>query len=627
MIRRFCLLFLCALPFALFSHSVSTTAETANAEQQLLERFAPTLASPEQKTECGSGEAFTPIAVDAILNRNDVQLKTSSGALITAAPTAADLFTAGPDAHLDFPGNALNPGCTYDKWFRSLNATPTIYGRVIPDPEADNHIAVQYWFFWPFNDWNNRHEGDWEMMQINFDTASVEEALTAEPDSVILAQHEGGEIQRWDDISLLDDRPLVFPAAGSHATYFSANRWIGTSAQTGVGCDDTRTPARVVSPQVIAMPRDIPTSASDPFAWLAYEGHWGERHSGFNNGPTGPQTKSQWNNPIVWSDDEGRAGSIALPPIGAPAADFFCGASERLSMLLLDALDRPWRVLLSIAIAIGVIVVAIRRTRWTPSSPLPITQRRKNGMIWTSSVRYLWLRKKWIAPFVATLIFGGAFAQWLRQVVFRATSTGDLADPLNPNINTVGGLSYGVWLLVLLPTVAFTIASVTRLVQSDLANSTDDSDNYSDNVPSVAQSARDAVTPARFIPSLIFTIFIFGIALLQVVLFWFTPRWILAPAFAPDTHPFKKAAELTRGYRRHIIIVSFITLTAATVIGPLIGAVLLLTTTYSLGVISLITASINAVLIVWGVIALNYLHADLTTRATIASSSLHATQQ
>jgi hypothetical protein len=607
--RRFIFLFVSALSLTSAMSGVVAEGAVSTTEQQLLEKFAPTLASPEQKTACGSGEPYIPMSVEAILNNADVLLKTSSGTLITTAPSAADLFSAGPDAHLDFPGNALSPGCDYENWLRSMNTSPAIYGRIATDPEYDNNIAVQYWFYWPFNDWNNRHESDWEMMQINFGTASVEEALTIEPTSVILAQHEGGEIQDWDDISLRDDRPLVFPAAGSHATYFSANRWVGTSAQTGVGCDDTRTPARVLSPQVIALPRDIPTSATDPFAWLAFTGHWGEQHAGFNNGPTGPTSKMQWENPLVWSDEEGRAGSIALPPIGAPAADFFCGASERFSMLLLDFLDHPLRVMLAIAVVVGAIVLAVRRTRWTPSTPLPIRQQRRNGMIWTSSVKYVWLRKKWIIPFIAVLIMGGLLAQWLRQIVFRATSTGDLSDPLSPNINTVGGLSYGVWLLILLPTVAFTIAGITRLMQFDLAESTPNN-----NALSVSQATRDAISPKRFFPSLFFTVFVFAIALFQVVLFWFTPRWILAPAFAPETHPFKQAAELTRGHRRHIIVISFLTISAATAIGPLIGAVLLLATNYSLSTISIVTATINAVLVVWGVIALNYLHADLRLR-------------
>jgi len=596
------------------SNVAAQPQSTTDTEHELLSRYAPTLASPKQTSPCGSGEAFTPVAIDAILGRSDVQLKNTEGVLIRAAPTASDLYNAGPNAHLDFPGNALNPGCTYEEWFTSLNATPTIYGRVVNDPEANDLLAIQYWFFWPFNDWNNRHEGDWEMMQINFAATTIEQALSSQPISVILAQHEGGEIQDWKDISLLDNRPLVFPAAGSHATYFSANRWIGTSAQTGVGCDDTRAPSRVITPLVIALPREVPTSPDDPFAWLGYEGHWGEQHSGFNNGPTGPPTKTQWENPIVWSNTEGRAGSIALPPIGAPAADFFCGASERVSTLLLDALDRPWRVLTSLAVVIGIIVWSIRRTRWRPATPLPVDQPRRNGMIWSSSWRYLWTRRRRIFPFIALLVAGGAIAQWLRQLVFRATSTGDLSDPLNPNINAVGGLSYGVWLIVLLPIVAIAIAGITRVMQIERSGLNDNADN------SLGRVMSDAVTPQRFIPSLIFTVFLFGIALFQLVLFWLTPRWILAPAFAPQKHPFKQAAQLTRGHRRHIIIVSFITVTAVTAVGPLLGATLLISTTYSLGLISAITATINAVLVAWGVVALNYLHADLSLRATSQSA-------
>jgi uncharacterized protein YacL len=114
----------------------------------------------------------------------------------------------------------------------------------------------------------------------------------------------------------------------------------------------------------------------------------------------------------------------------------------------------------------------------------------------------------------------------------------------------------------------------------------------------------------------------FVLALFQIVLFWFTPRWILAPAFAPDTHPFKKAAQMTKGHRRHIVVTAFLTLIAITVIGPIVGALLLLTTTYSLTTLSAITAIINAVLVVWGVIALNYLHADLSVQHEDRASAL-----
>ena len=45
-------------------------------------------------------------------------------------------------------------------------------------------LALQYWFFYVFNDFNNLHEGDWEMIQLNFDAASAEEALSKKPTEI-----------------------------------------------------------------------------------------------------------------------------------------------------------------------------------------------------------------------------------------------------------------------------------------------------------------------------------------------------------------------------------------------------------------------------------------------------------
>ena len=55
---------------------------------------------------------------------------------------------------------------------------------------------------------------------------------------------------------------------------------------------------------VIRCRDDVPTDGS--FAWLSYLGHWGEKAPSFDNGPTGPITKTQWDEPVQWVDDEGR---------------------------------------------------------------------------------------------------------------------------------------------------------------------------------------------------------------------------------------------------------------------------------------------------------------------------------
>ena len=61
------------------------------------------------------------------------------------------------------------------------------------DEEA-HRVVIQYWLWWYFNDWNNLHEGDWEIVQVVFDADSIEGALRSEPIRYAYAQHGGGEL-------------------------------------------------------------------------------------------------------------------------------------------------------------------------------------------------------------------------------------------------------------------------------------------------------------------------------------------------------------------------------------------------------------------------------------------------
>ena len=233
--------------------AVATAGSPAGAQSddasELLARYAPVLELRAQTEPCGEGEPYFPVAVDAILGRDDVVLRDGSGDVITAAPTAADLARGGEDLALDLPGNALDPGCSYEEWFDSLAAEPAVYGRVVPDGDQ---LVVQYWLFWVYNDWNDRHEGDWEMIQLGFDAATATEALDEGPSVYAYAQHEGSEYARVgendDKVRLVGGRAVVYPAEGSHAAYFSSSRWFGKSGATGFGCDDTRAPLVQVEP-------------------------------------------------------------------------------------------------------------------------------------------------------------------------------------------------------------------------------------------------------------------------------------------------------------------------------------------------------------------------------------------
>ena len=90
--------------------------------------------------------------------------------VVKKAPTAADLFEKGPSTSSISPANPLRPGCTYAPDGRRFAAgqpslrTPTSW----PSRDFPGKPALQYWFYYYFNDYNNKHESDWEGIQVVF---------------------------------------------------------------------------------------------------------------------------------------------------------------------------------------------------------------------------------------------------------------------------------------------------------------------------------------------------------------------------------------------------------------------------------------------------------------------------
>jgi hypothetical protein len=78
----------------------------------------------------------------------------------------------------------------------------------------------------------------------------------------------------------------VYPAAGSHANFYDEGLFLGSSAEQGVGCDDTTGPHRDLRPVVDTIP-SVPDAARPSFPWIAFEGRWGELRPAFFNGPRG----------------------------------------------------------------------------------------------------------------------------------------------------------------------------------------------------------------------------------------------------------------------------------------------------------------------------------------------------
>ena len=120
---------------------------------------------------------------------------------------------------------------------------------------------------------------------------------------------------------------MLYPANGSHAGFYSSALFLGASGSQGVGCDDTRAPLSEVRPEVQTIPSDA-AAARQEFPWIAFQGRWGELQPAFFNGPTGPNLKTQWTQPVLW-ESGWRDRSVAVPAggaLGTRTTAFFCGA-------------------------------------------------------------------------------------------------------------------------------------------------------------------------------------------------------------------------------------------------------------------------------------------------------------
>jgi hypothetical protein len=371
------------------AHADDLAETEPDAVLELAQRYAPVMMLKEQEQDCDTeGEPYGPTSIDIVLDNPEVVLRQlgTGDPVIMNGPSAADLFQLGRGFYVDFPGSALEPGCLYEQDFDkfSRDVPAVVYAHVVQQDEHPDQLALQYWFYWYYNDWNNKHESDWEGIQLLFDASTAAEALDTEPTSIGYAQHEGGERADWDASKLERDgsRPFVYSSAGSHASYFGSALYLGRSGSEGFGCDVTDGPSERVDPEVVLLPDSV-DDPDDPLAWLAFDGRWGERQNGPFNGPTGPAAKGRWLEPVDWHDDL-RASSVVVPggdSQGAAVVSAFCGVVEWGSNTLISFTISPLRLVISALLVVVLLSWAARRTDWSLVPFLPLRRRRRAGQI------------------------------------------------------------------------------------------------------------------------------------------------------------------------------------------------------------------------------------------------------
>jgi hypothetical protein len=600
-----------------------SAAATLADEQALAARFAPVVRLVEQTEECGPGEPYRPMDVNLLFDEPTVALRGpwNAGDLVKIGPSAGDLVDRY-EYHLDFPGNPLDPGCDYERWARRLTAgsEPAVYAHVGGDPGHPGKLALQYWLFYPFNDFNNLHEGDWEMIQLVFDAGDAAEALGEDPESLGYSSHEGAERADWGDekLELADGtHPVVYPAAGSHANKFTAALYLGNSADAGVGCDDTRGPHVELRPAVKTIPSDR-DSARAAFPWIAYEGRWGELQKAFFNGPTGPNLKQQWTEPIEWSEGW-RERSYAVPTagvFGTGATDLFCSGVERGSRGLVLLLRSPGLTALVIGLVLALIAFVVVRATWTPVAPLRVGRRRSWGQILSASA-WMYVRRApvflGIGLLLIPIVLVITLLQWL---VFEALDLVGLA-----STGEGAGASALVLLLIgtalaLLGLALVQAATACALVEIDAGRPV--------NVISVYATAFGFVRPLLAAVGWLVLAWaaLTATTLLIPVAIWLAVRWcLIAPVVmlegAGGSSALRSSARLVR--RRWWRTASLVGLSAALSLGagPLLGALLIFLVDLPLATINIVAGIVYAAALPYVGLVTAYVYFDARTRAEL----------
>jgi hypothetical protein len=279
------------------------------------------------------------------------RLITADGREIAAAGDGLALAFLGgtyPDGTRARPDDRISdPSRGYAAQARALHVQPAyanrLYGHVVGDGDD---MWLQYWFFYFYNDYNligpfikaGLHEGDWEMVQVHLDRGV--------PDHAVYAQHKLAEGRDWRQVDVLpgSQRPIVYVARGSHASYYEpGTQW------TGHWFDHADGKRR--SPELTL---EVVDESQSAFRWLRWPGHWGDTKAGGNpldsDSPTGPAAHPQWADPLKLEgsaraqarDAAGPEGPPPVPPAPPRIAAEWHDGAIRLRYRVFPTLHEHW---------------------------------------------------------------------------------------------------------------------------------------------------------------------------------------------------------------------------------------------------------------------------------------------
>ena len=287
----------------------------------LLKRHLPVLSYDSQ----GSFMADSPaILTNRIAPSGEANaLKRADGAVVATAAGGRRLPRLGLD-FLGWPHYSDGAKAARSDFLDALGTDYVLAAREMHRGKMADHVHghatraedggwwLQYWFFYLFNNKAflgfGLHEGDWEMVQVRLDSDE-------KPQEMAFAQHTHGQRCAWDALTLHDDdRPVVFVARGSQASYPFAGKH---SAPVIPDYADGK------GPRVAGATLDV-IDTEDP-GWAGWPGRWGSsraRNRLESDSPRGPAHQDKWREPATFHEEcdevERRRAAPRAAPEGPP---------------------------------------------------------------------------------------------------------------------------------------------------------------------------------------------------------------------------------------------------------------------------------------------------------------------
>ncbi|MDQ3874117.1 MAG: hypothetical protein M3322_01005, partial [Actinomycetota bacterium] len=339
-------------------------------------------------------------------------------------------------------------------------------------------------------------------------------------------------------------------------------------------------------------------------------GHWGQKARGFSNGVGGPNLKTQWREPFDWM--EGLRTSTPKMPIsqaaGVTVTDFFCDAI----ILVADAGNyvgnRIWLLLLVVLGLAGATAVPVRRTRWGPVEIEPLRQRRATGQLLRAAARVYRQKAPTMVALALVVVVLASILAYLLQLLDDHTGVTLGITFGDPGIDDLGGLVIGApaYPLVLVLVGAPFVAVLRRVDARE---------------PAGPWPALREVLP--LLPRLLLVeIIAFAALLLLVVTVVGIPLAVKKAvdwAFAGHEVVFNGRAaraalgastELVRGRWWRVAFVILALFVVGAVVGPLVGAALIMVTDASLWTINVAGVLVFGLTLPYLIITLTLLYLE-----------------